>query len=245
MVTNDSSNENVIEDDRPAPRRHGLQTMKLVNKDPAIRSLLGALGEVGFLAGGAARKLVTGMDEPNDLDIFLYGDNEGDANASLTRAVEIMRDLGYVEKTRRLAITFELPSVAGQLLPVQIVVPFRDAWQRTYGTPVEVLSQFAFTVQQFAVESIDGNLVATYSPMGIEDTHKRTLRVTSVGSPPFLIWSAMKYGGKGYRISIPEIGVVLENWADRPQEWRDAELKNAAFSGDADGVEAYRYTGGA
>lgn len=204
--------------------------MPLSAADPQMIGILAALNGIGFVAGSAARRMILGDDAvpPNDIDIFLYRP-EGQPDA-----VRALTDFGYKEKVRRLAITFERYSVGAKFLPVQIVLPVKDTYQQTYGEPATVLAQFAFTVQQFAVEFDAGIVKATYSPLGIDDDYRRILRNVNprgLGSPLLRFWSAQKYIARGYRMLPEEAADLLDAWADRSLEYRDAERRNARSVG--------------
>lgn len=195
--------------------------------DKPMREFLTQFQDLAFVAGSAARRVVMGpkADEPHDIDLFLYDRD------SFSDVCDTLQSLGYGEQVRRLAVTYVRPSIVGDSIPVQVVIPTEDEFQRTFGEPEAVLSQFAFTAQQFAVEAKDGKIRATYSVRAINDARSRRLKVASIGSPILVAWAAMKYTAKGYFLEPSDLAELFTAW-----ESRDATYKARA-------VELARNTG--
>lgn len=190
--------------------------------DPGLVSLLEPLNDIAFVAGSAARSAILGNDEePGDIDLWLRDGSD----STLAEACRRLVALGYEETLRLRAVTFQRKSVTGKSLPVQIVIPFKDDYTLTYGEVRDVLKQFAFTAQQFAVELKDGKLYGTYSRRGVEDARARRLEIAFIGSPIFTIWSGLKYTEKGYTLGVPALKQLFEAWDTRSPEWKSDEFK--------------------
>jgi hypothetical protein len=177
---------------------------------PQVADLLEALGAVAFVAGGAARQLVM-LTAPaaEDVDLFVR------SRAAFETCEKGLIDLGYqVVGASPFAVTFAARNWRLEL-PVQLIRPYEDTWTKTYGTPEEVLSHFAFTTEKFAVcaggEAIVGETAR-------RDTSERRLVLQQITNPLWVALRATKYAAKGYQIDLSEMRRVLDAWVDRPQQ---------------------------
>lgn len=179
---------------------------------PQVADLLEALAGVGFVAGGAARQIIMRDDAPaaEDIDVFLYRREDF---ALCSAAVASM---GYpVSGETPFAVTFS-PRRFAYELPVQVIKPFRDEWSLTYGTPEEVITQFSFTTEMFAIAG--GRAVVGASAR--EDTLARRLVLQNITNPLWVALRATKYTAKGYSVSATDMRRILDAWMDRPQQRR-------------------------
>ncbi len=179
---------------------------------PQVADLLEVLAGVGYVAGGAARQVVLRGDAPpaEDIDVFLY---RRDDFASCAAAVA---SLGYsVLGETPFAVSFSARQPIHEL-PVQVIKPFRDEWSLTYGTPEEVITQFSFTTEMFAIAG--GRAVVGASAR--EDTLARRLVLQNITNPLWVALRATKYTAKGYSVSATDMRRILDAWMDRPQQRR-------------------------
>ena len=181
--------------------------------------LLTAIAGAGFVAGGYARYLlVDGAPKPEDIDVFLKDRNYFDAiKADLER-------IGYsVQQESIAAITYDLSISDG--VPVQLVKPLNhEVFRGRTGTVEEVLSTFDFTVNQFALEVVNGSTeVLSYVGAGsYDDQTSKRLIIVHNSSPMALIYRMMKYAGKGYwmpRSEAAKLFIGWDNQSDQMKKW--------------------------
>jgi len=182
--------------------------------------LMRAVSGLAFVGGSGARALVV-EDNPGDYDLFLYKPEY------LHDVIAAVKSIGYRERRRKLAATFyrQFP----KSLPVQIVLPAKDEHSQTYGTVTDVLSQFAFRAQQFGAYLLGDYILVTYSEAGFRDAIHKRLVATGAGSPLFVMYSALKYAGKGYHAALASIGAIMDDWARYDPDWRAAEINRARW----------------
>jgi len=177
---------------------------------PQVFELLEALGPAGFVAGGAARQIVMRDEAPpaEDVDVFTASRQE------LTACSEAIRSLGYlVTADTRFATTYRARDWVYEL-NVQLIKPFSDTWNLTYGTPEEVLSRFSFTTEMFAIAHGE----AIVGVAARQDTEERCLVLQNITDPLWVSLRATKYAAKGYSIAPSEMRRILDAWMDRPQQ---------------------------
>lgn len=154
--------------------------LRLAPMKEILHSLSEVLGdeESVFIAGGAIRALFA-HETVNDYDIFVTG----------------LEKLGIVhnfyDKDRRYTPFFSEFAVTytSETNIVQVI-------NILTGTIEEVLSQFDFTVCQFAY---DGNLFYIYSPICLYDLGSKGLRIHKVSYPLASMKHIQKYITKGYK----------------------------------------------
>jgi hypothetical protein len=181
---------------------------------PQVADLLAAVGDVAFVAGGAARQIVMSGDAPaaEDIDVFLR------ERGSFDKAAAVLEALGYRrQKTSSFSVTYAPRDLVHEL-HVQLIKPYSDDWSLTYGTPRQVIEKFSFTTEMFAVEA--GK--ATIGPSAIEDTKARRLVLQTITNPLWVSLRAMKYAAKDYYIAPADMRRILDAWMDRPQQRRSA-----------------------
>lgn len=179
---------------------------------PQVADLAVALRQLAFVAGGAARQIVMRNDAPpaEDIDLFLYTDEDFRA------ACLEVENLGYYRAAESAFSTTFGPRDLIHELPVQVIKPFRDTWSLTYGAPEDVITQFSFTTEMFALDR--GRAVVGVSAQ--EDTLARRLVLQNITNPLWVALRATKYTAKGYSVSAADMRRILDAWMDRPQQRR-------------------------
>lgn len=216
-----------------------------------IAELAYAIEGAGYIAGGAARWYIMDTDapSPSDIDVFCWRE---DAKPDVESA---MRALGYrfwmpqgsAEAWTRYSYIVEPDSVEHQIaddqdFTVQIVPPRGEHnEQQRFGSPADVLGDFTFRTEQFAVYA-DGatrplRQVFTYD--AINDTKYKRIRFNKIVSPIYATWRISKYSRKGFRVSIGESQRLFAAWDALPLDTRGHMIAVDPFGGDV-----YRELGG-
>lgn len=184
-----------------------------------ILQLLDAVGDLAYVAGGAARQIVMGAEAPPawDVDLFLY--HPGD----FERAVAAVAALGYVNDVDTERSSEFAPRIPGEL-PVQIIEYYRDAWSLTSGQPEDVLSHFSFTTETFAVVRRNRTTEAVVGATAVDDTLSHMLRVQNVTSPLVCGLRAVKHAYKGFGIEPDQLQIIFDAYLERARaeadKWR-------------------------
>lgn len=204
-----------------------------------VKEVLDVIGDDGIIAGGCARlyarKLLdTTPPEPRDIDIFhtRKGTISDPVKPSLvSRILSLPR--GYKESRKTI---HSVEFVRFPWLPIQVVSPHESEFEKMYGSAEEVLSQFDFTINQFALQKRDGEYVLIYTDEAIRDNNARQLVVNHVNAPLPMAHRVAKYVKKGYSIKPRQWVAIFEGWDARPQEYKD-DLKYQAHVMDTDAFE--------
>ena len=114
--------------------------------------LLRCIEGLGFIAGGFARYMTGFWPDlvPSDIDVFAYS-KEGSGDAALFKA--LTRKYEQLPNPVPTTTSFKIAQFE---IPIQFVHARSNEYNMTYGTPEEVLSEFDFTTNQFALELIPG-----------------------------------------------------------------------------------------
>ena len=225
-----------------------------------------ALKGKGFIAGGYARHILhpAYSPEPADIDIFSYRadmvfDPEGEgedtkwiANSPL---LADLYGLDY-EQTRSTPNAVELVMPKGRGWPgvkckkLQCIYPFDNEWMKTYGSAVDVLSLFDFTVAMVAIEFIGpeqikppegaselawklsktralGTLAtstgvwATYHKDFRKHNRKHRLYINHINCPIAVSMRMTKMAAKGYFIGPREIIKLFKEWETRSPAYKE------------------------
>lgn len=189
---------------------------------PQGLSLIHLINDIGFIAGGYARKcaLPTALD-PNDIDI--YARNKKDFDEICNRIITIGRLIGITEaKTTPNSRTF-IPE-DDTLLPIQVIKPVQTPYVTTFGTPETVLNDFSYTTEQFALTTTENILRTTYNITSLNDTGAKRLRINHISSPITMFTRYNKYAKAGYTIPLEVTFELLRAWDGRPKKWRNKVL---------------------
>lgn len=192
--------------------------------------ILRALGSEGFIAGGYARYIYrcafsrpeTALP-PGDIDVFGC---HGDVSHLLT-------PLGYKVSPKKTPHSWQLNKIGGGV-PVQVIFPEVTDYGRQVGTPAEVLAQFDFIGNMFAVQYVDRRFVCTYEVDAPIQVDAGVLTIQAIDDPIAMVARIAKYARKGFRISLGEITRLFETWESRPPAYRTERL---AFYRDLDGAD--------
>lgn len=154
------------------------------NESPLFRHLY----SIGFdiskyqlgIAGGAIRDIFSG-NKLSDIDIFslVKGSNFWIKNASETTSTLMGMSLEQVvslnNQSSYAKTQYYKSTIYNDMLKVQFVKP-DDKTRIVSGTPIEIISNFDFTINQFIFH---GNNKLTYNVLGMSDLMTRTLRLVS------------------------------------------------------------------
>lgn len=181
---------------------------------PQIRELLTSVGDVAYVAGGAARELVMRDEAPPSWDIDLFQYRPGDVDIDVIR--ETLRRIGYhsEEQTQR---SYRFTRNDGEL-EVQIIAYYRDAHSLTSGAPEDVLAHFSFTAEMFAIVPGAGSAAAIIGSTAIDDVRSRMLVVQNVTDPLVVALRAVKYGYKRFGIAPEQLQIVFDAYMKRAGE---------------------------
>lgn len=169
----------------------------------------------GLVAGGAARYVSgAGADiPPGDIDVFML--RGGDP----VTVYSVLTALGWD------TVVYQTPSVVTMENPghlkVQVVRGGGNGF-RAWASPSEVLSEFGFSTEMFAI--VDGvTLQILTTQAAIDDTAARVLRVNAVIDPVRLAWRTMKYARKGFTMEPAEMAEIFRAFNSRSvaerEEW--------------------------
>lgn len=173
---------------------------------PHIKKLVDALAPHGVIAGGAARDVYFGTDEAEDIDVFC-------TDVYMVDNVEMkLRDMGFtINQATSNATTF----VKRDHLPVQVIVPQVDyIGRKRFGNYMQVIEQFDFTCNQFALlprlETAVIEVATTES--AISAVRERQLVSVFDKDPVDHMKRLVKYKGKGYKVSSMQVLQQFRNW---------------------------------
>lgn len=189
-------------------------------RNAGILRVLREVEDVAFIAGGAARYMIE-QDAPDygDIDVYLRtADEDGSARALLAAS---LAGLQYTELGRA-GMSVVYGTTRRNAKPVQVIQPVRDGEHCTYGTPEEVIDGFSFTVEQYAIDLVDGDLTAIFTEDAEVAHREHRIRLHRVWNPVTSAYRLQKYGGKGYRASMDEVVKLFRAWEALTAEQRDA-----------------------
>lgn len=236
-----------------------------------ITQLSYALEGIGFVGGGAARWLVMGdaAPEPSDIDVFcLRGDTQVAVQNALkalgyrywmvqgsavawTRGFVSLGDGADGRAQDADPAFFEHYTISdvpvrGDDLVVQLVeprgsLPDGHEEQCRYGAPWEVIADFTFKCEQFAVyaQGATSPLRSVYTYEAMNDTRYKKIHFNKLVSPIYATWRISKYSRKGFKISLAESQALFSAWDALPIDLRGHMLAVDPFGGDV-----YRELGG-
>lgn len=185
-----------------------------------LRDILDLVGNKVFVAGGAARYIAYMNDvldeeppEPGDIDLFRYFEDDYPPHIG----VLLNTKLGYRSSSRTPHSTeFRKEGY----FKVQIINPHANAHIKMWGSVGEVLDQFDFRMNQFAVHKEGAEYILTYSSAAIEDTEKKQIVLHHCNNPIAMCHRAAKYVAKGYHIAPTQWLKIFEGWDNFDQEWK-------------------------
>lgn len=184
----------------------------------AVHEAIKAHGAV--IAGGAARYMdVAGRDlTPADIDVFMLGGGD-----ELAVAAAVL-GLGYsLARTEDGTFTFWQEGH----LPVQIVSNGGQEWFKKWTTPGELMSEFGFKAEMFAlVDGIEPGVMTTLD--AVTDAEMKQVRVQFIADPIRLAWRYGKYARKGFTMEAGEMVDIFAWFAAAPpdskRKWLDRNL---------------------
>lgn len=206
--------------------------------DQIVIDVLELISDKGFIAGGCPRYYATKSsdDSYSDIDVFCFAPIENE-HGVLTPAgrIIIARSNFGVLTDRFIDAGFkqfkETPNSVmfakdidedGQPVPntdiIQIIRPFQNEWMQTFGTMIEVLDQFDFTVSKIAI--LEKHLLLVHKEFKEHEETKK-LVIKHINCPIAVMQRVVKYSKKGYRCFLKDSIKLFKEWVDRPQEYRD------------------------
>ena len=179
-----------------------------------IADVLLTVRDYAFVAGGAARQVAMAKlghyaVPASDIDLFLY------KWVDFQKAKAALQAAGhYVSSESGNATTF----TSGDKHPfgrqVQLVNPLTPIGNRRSGTVEQVLADFSFTTEQFAIECYEADKFGIrYTPDAVSDSKQMKLVINSVVQNPIgLAYRFAKYAQKGYSYRALDFIPVFEQW---------------------------------
>lgn len=226
-------------------RSYLLPNQGLPHRDPRLMPQIRPLLNIGVVAGGAARRVILGDLAPfaNDIDVFLPTEkSEQEAYAQLV-------DLGYMMTgdNGMGGTTWELnvfdfvadPPGRAATLPVQLVrstaMDVLDGRFHWTGAK-SVIETFTLTAEMFALELVQGEVVALHTTQAEEDTRSRTARFHLIINPIRAAYRMVKYGLKGFQTDPAEVSKAFETfigarahqqgaWLESQRDWYGDQVR--------------------
>lgn len=168
-----------------------------------ISELLLAMSGTGFIAGSAAYQAITGENSYSDIDIF-----------SRTLDSDLSK---FLPSDYRLKL-LDIPNATEwesnlHVSPVQLINPKDHEYRVLYGEPMNVLLNFAFDIEQFAIwrsaTRYHTLYPANWKAMGKGYEIQAVKRQAK--DTPHIIWRAFKHVKKGYSISRQTLANLIED----------------------------------
>ena len=185
-----------------------------------LQDILDEVGDRVFVAGGAARYVAYLNDvlkdeppEPGDIDLFRY--YEDDQYPYIGTVLNTK--LGY-HSSNRTPHSSEFRKDGH--LKVQVINPHANSFIKMWGTVREVLDQFDFRMNQFAVARVGDEYLLAYHLMAVEDAKKKRIVLHHCNNPIAMCHRAARYVAKGYRISPTEWLKIFEGWDNFDETWK-------------------------
>jgi len=202
-----------------------------------FEDVLQAIQGKGFIAGGAARHIAY-LNEvlrpeppyPRDIDIFRYTKDD-----KYPYIGHKLAEAGWRGGSRTLH-SYEYRQL--NRLKVQVINPHANSYIKMWGSIAEVLSQFDYTINLFAVEYVGGQYILHYTEQAIEDNVNKKLHVQHCNSPVAMATRASKYAAKGYKMSPAEWLGIFQGWDDFDPLYKE---RVATLLEDNDDIEALNY----
>jgi hypothetical protein len=184
----------------------------------------------GILAGGYARYITTDTDiDPHDVDIFCRKPENFEmlkkwldsfcnekANTEFAIMYEVREKYNYIQHV------------------VQLIRPREEGNIKTYGSPVEIIYNFDFTINMVAIDAF-GVYMADRFYM---DMKKHRLIFNNIHCAVGILVRIRKYLKKGFSIPISEFAKIYTMWDSTDAETKkmilDAFLKESQDQEDED-----------
>ncbi len=183
--------------------------------------VLKAVGTRGVVAGGAARyiaylagHLANPPPFPNDIDLFHTRQTESGEKA----LGSILFRLGW--RTKGVTLHTREYEHHDHNLKLQLVMPHENQYEKMYGPVRELLHQFDFTTNMFAVAYESDRFYLYYTDEAIADTEHMRLRIGHVNNPIAMCHRAGTYMVKGYTIEPEQWAKILLAWEGRDADYR-------------------------
>ena len=185
-----------------------------------MEEVINIVGDHAFIAGGAARLAILGDDAPvvGDIDVFYKPFSIGQATV-LQDDREALYKIGYIDNYSKPTPNTLTLTKDGETYPVQLVLPTITGNIKCWGTPQEVITDFSFTTEMFAIEKVKGKYLVHYTNAAYNATKTRTIIINKTSSGPLMMARVIKYIKKGYSIHPEEITKIFQHFAAMtPQE---------------------------
>jgi hypothetical protein len=170
------------------------------------------------IMGGYVRFMCSPHPRPpraSDVDLYCP-DKEDYANM-----VEYFKKMDMqIKHENDVSITYEKFEVTHPYFPcpeVQLIKPMAEGVIMTQGSLEEIISNFDFTVIRIALlDSYEALADADFT----HDESEQLLRIKNIHCPVSSLYRVMKYRMKGYWPPSSLLVQILQNWHDRPEEYR-------------------------
>lgn len=182
-----------------------------------VATLIHAAEPNACIAGGAARSALYPALGPTDIDVFVF--DEGSAGA-VGRALV---GAGYLPEFRALG---SVPRYWRANRLFVEVIQRNYVWdQKAWHTPEQVISQFGYSAEQFALEyAVDGWSVV-YTEGADYAVWAKVIEVVNIPHPIRSAYRLNKYGRKGYGVDYEEVLKIFRAFNSLPEDERERLLR--------------------
>lgn len=167
-----------------------------------------------FIAGGAIRSIYN-KEVVRDVDVF-----------SKTKIAHIgfkayLLSEGFTKLFENSTVVRFEKVTEGTKMVVDAVVPRSGKYLLTFGTPLEVISHFDFSVARAAILDSSSALV---DDDFVHDCKQKVLRIVHIVCPLSTTQRIGKYGKQGYKASTTEVVKLFKAWSEREESDKILEL---------------------
>lgn len=179
---------------------------------------------LGYIAGGFGRWAASPRLEPSpirDVDVF----TSGIESYKKLRKLLTYEEKLHVKHESDISITFRTDNneIWKDCPMINLIKPLKKNKLLTYGATLEeVLENFDFSICKVGLISETECLACDDF---LHDEKKKKLRIMKMESPVACINRLCKYAAKGYKVSIPDIMMVLKEWNERGSEYHKKLFK--------------------
>ncbi len=179
---------------------------------------------LGYIAGGFVRFAASPKKEPSpyrDVDIFTRG---LDQYKQLVRILKYEEHLNVKIETE-MSITFKTDNneVFKDCPMINLVKPINKNKLLTYGDTLEtVLDNFDFSICRIGL--ISSTECLAWDSFLFDEKNKN-ITILKMESPIAIIARLCKYAEKGYKVNIPSIVTIFQEWEKRGPEYKDKIFK--------------------
>lgn len=202
-------------------------TMSVVRGIEELKPLWKVINHsTAFIAGGYARYCVTKEANPaiaNDVDVFCKTVEAYEEHKNK------FKELGFVvEHENKWSITYakQLTAEWSKLPKIQLIKPVTTPDGTLYGSVVDVLSAFDFSISRVAFLT---ETVALVDKTFEADDKAKRITICSVTNPVKIVRRLVKYSKKGYFVQNWEIAKIFKKWDELKPEIKTKYLVESDY----------------